>query len=135
MTTKTAAPVCALLLAGLSARGQDDSKFAGIANEVIRRNTPIESAYVQRLAEALTTQRYHITLIAENPGHRELLYFPGGFIIVPANLMLRAQTEKEFATMLAHAMAHIDRRHGWLPNSRIPTFVSGTEGISITARS
>src|SRR5260370_522983 len=41
--------------------------------------------------------------------------------------MLRAQTEKEFATMLAHAMAHIDRRHGWLPNSSIPTFVPGTE--------
>jgi hypothetical protein len=128
LPTKTLGRVCVLMLAGLTAYGVSDEQFgAAVANDVIRRNTVIESPYVQRLAEALTTQRYHITIIAENPGHRELLYFPGGFIIVPANMILRAQSETEFATMLAHAMAHIDRHHGFIPGSEGRIFFPGTK--------
>jgi len=38
--------------------------------------------------------------------------FPGGFVFVPAALILAAQSEDEFAGMLAHAIAHIEARHG-----------------------
>jgi beta-barrel assembly-enhancing protease len=38
--------------------------------------------------------------------------FPGGFVIVPAGLILAANDEAELAGTLAHAMAHIAARHG-----------------------
>jgi predicted Zn-dependent protease len=37
---------------------------------------------------------------------------PGGYIFVPASLILSTQTEAELAGMLAHSMAHIVARHG-----------------------
>lgn len=41
----------------------------------------------------------------------EPIAFPGGFIFVPARLILAAQDEDEFAGMLAHSIAHIAERH------------------------
>jgi beta-barrel assembly-enhancing protease len=42
----------------------------------------------------------------------EPVAFPGGYLYVPAGLILSAASEAEFAGMLAHAMAHIAARHG-----------------------
>jgi predicted Zn-dependent protease len=37
---------------------------------------------------------------------------PGGYIFVPAGLLLAAGDEAEFAGMLAHSMEHVAQRHG-----------------------
>ena len=37
---------------------------------------------------------------------------PGGYIFVPAELLLAVESEAEFAGMLAHSMAHSAARHG-----------------------
>ena len=43
------------------------------------------------------------------PTH-EPLALPGGYIFVPTSLILNANSEDEFAAMLAHAMAHVSAR-------------------------
>ena len=42
----------------------------------------------------------------------EAVAVPGGYIFIPATLLLAAQDEAEFAGMLAHSMAHVVARHG-----------------------
>src|SRR5689334_21221381 len=37
---------------------------------------------------------------------------PGGAVYVPSALILRAQSEAEFAGMLGHALVHVALRHG-----------------------
>src|SRR6185437_13011445 len=42
----------------------------------------------------------------------EPISLPGGWIFMPAQLILASKTEGEFAGMLAHAMAHVALRQG-----------------------
>ena len=60
------------------------------------------------------------SVIADAAGGQihEPLSLPGGYIFVPAGLLLTAQDDAEFAGMLAHAMAHIAARHGTRQASR-----------------
>jgi predicted Zn-dependent protease len=37
---------------------------------------------------------------------------PGGYVFVPVNLLLATRSEGELSGMLAHAIAHIEARHG-----------------------
>ena len=61
------------------------------------------------------TRTYRFTVItadvSENPTH-EPAAIPGGSIFVSVDLILAAQDENEFAGMLAHAIGHIEARHG-----------------------
>jgi len=41
---------------------------------------------------------------------REPLALPGGYIFIPANLIVAARDRTGFATMMAHAMAHVAER-------------------------
>ena len=45
-------------------------------------------------------------------GSKEPVALPGGFIFVPLSLLAGARDETELAFQLAHAMAHVTRRHG-----------------------
>ena len=96
---------------------------AEMAPDLRRSTTAIESAtvkgYVERLGRQLAAQlpdgsAFTFCVVADDlsgPTH-EPLSLPGGYLFVPAGLILAARNESEFAGMLAHAMAHVVARHG-----------------------
>jgi predicted Zn-dependent protease len=97
---------------------------ANLANEVRQSTTAIERPavrdYIQKVGRKLAAQlsnSYAFSLIADDRGGptHEPLSFPGGCIFVSASLILTAQSEAEFAGMLAHAMVHVAERHGLRP--------------------
>ena len=69
-----------------------------------------------KLTATLLDQRmkYSLTVVEQNLGGstHEPLALPGGYIFVPASLLLAARSESELAGMLAHAMGHVAARHG-----------------------
>jgi predicted Zn-dependent protease len=74
-------------------------------------------AYVSGIGNRLAAQMggpplaYQFALIADDPtAIHEVIAFPGGFLFVPASLILAANDEDELAGMLAHAIAHIVAR-------------------------
>lgn len=101
-----------------------------LAEEVRRRTTPLEGLtiqnYLDRLGQQIAAQfpepklPFSFNAIAEDPcpSMHEPLGLPGGYVFVPAALFLAARSEAEFAGMLAHAMAHIAKRHGVLNAQR-----------------
>ena len=103
---------------------------AQMAEEVRQSTTPVHSAavreYVERIGLRLAAQfpdaafQYSFSVIADAAGGQihEPLSLPGGYIFVPAGLILTAQNDAEFAGMLAHAMAHVAARHGTRQASR-----------------
>lgn len=63
-------------------------------------------------AHVQTPFRFHFVVIAGNTGSptNEPRSYPGGYIVIPAQLFLASQNDAEFARMLAHAMAHVVNR-------------------------
>ena len=56
---------------------------------------------------------YHFELTADSSGtFLEPAAVPGGYVFVPAGLILAAKDEAELAGTLAHAIAHVAARHG-----------------------
>lgn len=96
---------------------------AQLAMEFRRQHSPLDSdaarEYIEqmgaRLVQALPQQSpftYHFELTADSNGtFLEPAAFPGGYIFVPAGLVLAATSEAELAGTLAHAMSHILARH------------------------
>jgi predicted Zn-dependent protease len=96
---------------------------AQLAQEVRRSTTAIDSTtvhnYVERRGRQLAAQlpgagsgfTFEAVDGLTSPTH-EPVSLPGGYIFVPASLILTAQNEAEFAGMLAHAIAHVVERHG-----------------------
>lgn len=95
-----------------------------LAADFAREITPVDSenvrSYVERLAQKIAAQMldsqfpFRFTVVAEdtcNSTH-EPAALPGGYIFVSASLFVAAQDESELAGMVAHAMAHIAKRHG-----------------------
>ena len=91
---------------------------ASLAADVRKNTTIIESAalsqYVERLGRKLAAVLpdsgidYTFIVVEKNLGGstHEPLALPGGYIFIPAELFLAARSESEFASMLAHAVAH-----------------------------
>jgi predicted Zn-dependent protease len=69
----------------------------------------------RQLAAALPDQTFHFTftLVTDDldGSTHEPKALPGGYIFVPAKLLLAAENEAEVAGMLAHAMVHVTARH------------------------
>ena len=93
-----------------------------LALEFGQKTTPLDIAavndYVRRVGADLAAQfpggwTYRIEAIREERGGatHEPVAFPGGAIFVSVDLLRAAQSEAEFAGMLAHAMAHVVARH------------------------
>jgi predicted Zn-dependent protease len=112
-----------------------------LATEFRGRTTAFDSPAVQEYLESLgqelasamskTGFRFTFSVIAEDSclGMHEPHALPGGYVFVPTALFVAAKDEAEFAGMLAHAMAHIEERHGVQqrrPAPRAPvTFLGG----------
>jgi len=104
-------------------RAKEEALGAQLAAEVTKHTTPLDSAagraYIdgltRPLAAALPDQTFHFTftLVTDDLDGRthEPKALPGGYIFVPAKLLLTAGNEAEVAGMLAHAMVHITARH------------------------
>jgi predicted Zn-dependent protease len=52
--------------------------------------------------------------------------FPGGYVLIPAELLLSVHSDAEFERLLVHAMAHITLRHSLkpLPNTSMGNIAS-----------
>jgi predicted Zn-dependent protease len=114
----------------LSAQEKEAALGAGLAKDILRRTTPIESStvreYVTSLGRQLASQlpdtglNWTFTPVLDAEGGRtnEPIAVPGGFVFVSARLILEARDEAEFAGMLAHAMVHVSERHGFRAATR-----------------
>jgi predicted Zn-dependent protease len=108
----------------LYSREKEAALGASLAQQVRRQAPALDNAaaleYVERLGAKLAAQlpeprfTYTFAVTASDQSNilHEPLSLPGGYIFVPASLFLAAQSEAEFAGMLAHAMAHVAERHG-----------------------
>lgn len=97
---------------------------AMIAGESRKRTTSLGDStvqdYIERLGKQLATQvigrdgDWEFAVIRDDVGGstHEALSIPGGYIFVPASLILAVENEGELAGMLAHSMAHVAERHG-----------------------
>jgi predicted Zn-dependent protease len=102
-----------------------------LAQEFERQVTVLDDSSVQQYIEQLGNRlvarlpvdapvfpyRFQVTA-ASGATVLEPSTFPGGFVFVPANLILAAQDEAELAGALAHAIAHVASRHGTRQETR-----------------
>jgi len=124
----------ALFFAGLTLFAQDPSRGVNfysiekekalgeqLASEYRAHATLIESPELLRRVEALGRSlvppeskiAYTFALVDdEGLELHEPVALPGGFLFVPSGLILSAGNIDELAGMLAHAIAHIEARHG-----------------------
>jgi predicted Zn-dependent protease len=66
---------------------------------------------VYRLAETSQLQDRRLEFVLLNSSQLNAFAAPGGIIGVNGGLFLHAQTEAEFASVLAHELAHLSQRH------------------------
>jgi predicted Zn-dependent protease len=97
---------------------------ARLAMQVRRETTPLElrdvEGYVEKIGRELASrmpndpEEWHFSLIKNRADSStyEPISLPGGWIFIPAQLILASNSEGEFAGMLAHAMAHVALRQG-----------------------
>jgi predicted Zn-dependent protease len=106
-----------LIVQAQSTTEKEASLGAYMSKEIRRRATVINSPaiveYVSHVARKLSPNRpFDITVIQDTAGKtHEPSAIPGDHIFIPTSLMLAAQTDSEFAGMLAHSMAHLISRH------------------------
>jgi hypothetical protein len=120
-----------------------------MASELQRRTRAIEDTRIKEYVDSLgrrvasaipeTKTPFTFTVIADDPcpTAHERGSLPGGYIFVPAALFLEAQSEAEFAGMLARPMAHPPMS---LTGSRLngagcssPLATASTRGIPLPA--
>ena len=124
---------------------------AQLANQVRRDTVPLASdpvrEYVERVGGLIAAHlptgcpaSFTFAVVTDETVTNEPMALPGGYIFVPAGLITAAQSEAEFAGMLAHAMAHVAERHGTRTATRgelvnmasVPLiFVGGWTGYAI----
>jgi beta-barrel assembly-enhancing protease len=111
---------------------EKEARLGAIVAEEFRKNSrPLASAtvraYVERLGAQLATQapegsgpcRFEVVADHRTTNSvNEAFVLPGGYVFVPADLLLAAKDEAEFAGMLAHAVAHVAARHATRTSSR-----------------
>jgi len=92
-----------------------------LAKDVRQRSHPLGiaavDAYVKRvgtdLVAHLAERQFPYTFeVIDDANTAEPIALPGGQVFVPARFLLAVEHEAEFATMLAHVIAHAALRHG-----------------------
>jgi hypothetical protein len=101
-------------------------------SQVTQLDCPIALQFINALGDRIAPQltgdlpSYQFTLIADDNGDpaHEPYPLPGGYIFVPAKLILTAQSEAEVARMLARSMAHgfPPLKGGSMPLTWIPSY-------------
>lgn len=102
-----------------------------LAREFERQASLLDDPTVQQYIEQLGTRLvahlpadapafpYRFQVTAEDgTATLEPTTFPGGFVYVPASLILAVRNEAELAGALAHAIAHVVARHGTREETR-----------------
>jgi predicted Zn-dependent protease len=136
MTARIGCAICLLAGSALAQPANEPGKgvnFYSLEKEIAlgkalaadfrSRTRPLDNAtalqYIDRIAQRLVAEiaglpfTYTVALIADDPTLvHEAAAFPGGFLFVPASLILAAKDEDELAGMLAHSIAHVASRHG-----------------------
>lgn len=111
-----------LLACALPLAAQQGMNFYSIEKEIalgnslageFQRNTTVTSdTRVERLGTALIPKgsffQYHLRVF--DGGGYEPVVFPGGWVFVPQPLL--ARDDRQLSAILAHAIAHIELRHG-----------------------
>ena len=73
--------------------------------------TDYTEVLIYRLAEASELQDMRISLVIIDNPELNAFAVPGGIIGINAGLFLHAETEQEFASVVAHELAHLSQRH------------------------
>jgi beta-barrel assembly-enhancing protease len=96
-----------------------------LAQEVERSarlvDDPIPAEYVNRLAQNLARNsdlKVPVTARLIDSAEVNAFALPGGFLFVNTGLVLKAETEAELASAMAHEIAHVAARHGTRQASR-----------------
>src|SRR5260370_14565359 len=117
-----------------------------LAEDLSRQTTKLDNpevqAYVERVGRQLaghlpdTTWTFNFTVISDDLGGatHEPIAFPGGYIFVPASLILAAQNEAQFAGVLAHAIIPVAARHGTPSATRGEVASLATIPLIVTGR-
>jgi predicted Zn-dependent protease len=82
---------------------------------------PPPAEYVNRLAQNLARNsdiKVPVTAKWIDSAEVNAFALPGGFLFVNTGLMLKAETEAELASVMAHEIAHVAARHGTRQASR-----------------
>ncbi|MBZ5618883.1 MAG: M48 family metalloprotease [Acidobacteriia bacterium] len=96
-----------------------------LAQEVEREaklvDAPIPAEFINRLAQNLARNsdiKVPVTAKMIDSDQVNAFALPGGFLFVNAGLVLKADTEAELASAMAHEIAHVAARHGTRQASR-----------------
>ncbi len=96
-----------------------------LAQEVERQaklvEAPIPAEFINRLAQNLARNsdiKVPVTAKLIDSGEVNAFALPGGFLFVNSGLVLKADTEAELASAMAHEIAHVAARHGTRQASR-----------------
>jgi predicted Zn-dependent protease len=94
-----------------------------LAQEIERQakfvDAPFPAEYVNRLAQNLARNSdIRVPVTAKLIDSSEVFALPGGFLFVNSGLVLKADTEAELASAMAHEIAHVAARHGTRQASR-----------------
>jgi predicted Zn-dependent protease len=122
---------CAIYFVSVSLVAQQSADFYSVekeralgqqyASEIRRRSEPLADASVQgyvdriggELVARLTDTRWEYAFEVISGGDwTEPFSLPGGYVFIPARSFITARDESEFAGMLAHAIGHVELRHG-----------------------
>ena len=86
---------------------------SSLRKEILRESKlidqPIAINYLRGVIESLAND-IQFDLIETNAD--DPIALPGGFLLVPANTLRNAKSETQLRTSIAHAIAHIQLRHG-----------------------
>jgi hypothetical protein len=128
------------LASALTLAAQDDQREAVMGAHLARTfqgkvrviHCPVAEQFIGEVGEKLSLQlpgerpSFQFTLIADDNGDpsHEPYALPGGYIFVPAKLILEAQNETDVAAMLAHSMARrfAPMKGGSIPTIWVPSF-------------
>jgi beta-barrel assembly-enhancing protease len=82
---------------------------------------PLQAEYVNRIAQNLARNsdiKVPVTAKWIDSAEVNAFALPGGFLFVNTGVMLKAETEAELASVMAHEIAHVAARHGTRQASR-----------------
>lgn len=122
LTLLLAATLSSQVPAGVERFSTDKERVLGerYAEEILRQWPAIENEVAQRYVDLLGARllahvpkplfSYTFKLVSA-PDAKEAIFAPG-YVLVPGELLLTVRSEDEAAAVLAHAIAHVESRHG-----------------------